>query len=314
MPESSTVAPVVEGSGYTPPAAPPPNSPVAPRCPNCGSALTATYCAECGEPQPSHRDLSLGTLLHGVLEEFTHLDGKVPRTLWALLTKPGFLTQEFVAGRRSRYTKPLSLFIVLNVVFFLVQPHTNLLNYNLRNYTAGDGDDYIARAEMVAARAKELKQSDSVYAARFDATLQSHMKSFLIFGVPLLAIGMLGLFARSGRYFVEHLVFSVHAWAFMLVMFTVGLLAIFYPLFAVMWGLSQLGLPMASIAGFLDSEGGLILVLMSVLTLYHSLAVRRAYGGGRIRSAGRGFAIAGVQAFAIFLYHDVLFYTAYYAT
>lgn len=38
----------------------------------------------------------------------------------ALLFKPGFLTKEFIAGRRVRYLPPLRLYLVLSVVFFLV--------------------------------------------------------------------------------------------------------------------------------------------------------------------------------------------------
>src|SRR3954467_5038010 len=189
---------------------PPPNdraaaSPASPPCPNCGSAMVAEFCARCGELQPAHRDLSIAAVAHDAVQEFVGVDGKIPRTLWALLTKPGLLTREFIDGRRGRYSKPLSLFLVLNVVFFFIQPHTGLLRYNFRDYAGGDGDVELHRAKLAHSRAAAENLSDSAYAIRFDATLDNQKKSMLLFAVPVLALMMVVIFAGSRRYFVEHL-------------------------------------------------------------------------------------------------------------
>src|ERR1051325_6066879 len=124
---------------------PPPNDtaaprPVAPTCPSCGSAMIDVFCAQCGEQQPAYRDLPIRALAHEAVQEFAGVDGKVPRTLWALVTKPGLLTREFIDGRRGRYSRPLSLFLVLNLVFFVIQPHTGLLRYALSDYIGTVGD------------------------------------------------------------------------------------------------------------------------------------------------------------------------------
>src|SRR5207302_494249 len=52
-------------------------------------------------------------------EDLTHADSRLWRTLTALLFKPGYLTREFLAGRRARYLPPVRLYLVLSVVFFL---------------------------------------------------------------------------------------------------------------------------------------------------------------------------------------------------
>lgn len=48
------------------------------------------------------------------------LDGRAYRTVGYLLTKPGFLTREYFAGRRQSYTPPLRLFLVISIGLFLL--------------------------------------------------------------------------------------------------------------------------------------------------------------------------------------------------
>ena len=41
-----------------------------------------------------------------------------------LLFKPGFLTREYLDGRRKPYVGPIQLFIIVNIVFVLLGPTT----------------------------------------------------------------------------------------------------------------------------------------------------------------------------------------------
>ncbi len=49
---------------------------------------------------------------------YVALDGRMGRTLFALLFRPGFLTREYLAGRRKRYVRPARLVLVLAIVLF----------------------------------------------------------------------------------------------------------------------------------------------------------------------------------------------------
>ena len=49
---------------------------------------------------------------------YVSLDGRLWRTLAALLFRPGFLTREYLAGRRRRYVRPARLFLVLSIAMF----------------------------------------------------------------------------------------------------------------------------------------------------------------------------------------------------
>src|SRR6185436_16977473 len=52
--------------------------------------------------------------------EFLHLDGKILTSLKVLVTRPGQLTTDLVAGRRARYVTPLRLYLTLSVLFFVL--------------------------------------------------------------------------------------------------------------------------------------------------------------------------------------------------
>ncbi len=51
---------------------------------------------------------------------FVALDSRLWRTLWALLARPGFLTTEYLKGRRARYVRPARLFLFSSIVAFAV--------------------------------------------------------------------------------------------------------------------------------------------------------------------------------------------------
>jgi hypothetical protein len=118
-------------------------------CRNCGAPSTRNYCATCGQETA----LALPTarqFLREAAGRYVALDGRLWRTLAALLFHPGFLTRAYLAGRRRRYIRPARLFLVLSLLMFAV---LRLVVDVPR--AAGDGklvvidapDEVIARAE-----------------------------------------------------------------------------------------------------------------------------------------------------------------------
>ena len=98
----------------------PPPPPVAqPSCLDCGAPLEGKYCIACGQ-RAQLRSLSLPSLTHDAVHDLVDLDSRVWQTLRALLFRPGFLTSEFLHGRRTRYLPPFRLYLVLSVIFFLL--------------------------------------------------------------------------------------------------------------------------------------------------------------------------------------------------
>ncbi len=90
-----------------------------PTCHNCGAPLTGPYCAGCGQRDQPLR-IPLHRFLGQSLVEFFGVDGRVWRTLLALVFKPGTLTREFLAGRRQRYLRPLRIYLSATLLFFFL--------------------------------------------------------------------------------------------------------------------------------------------------------------------------------------------------
>ena len=88
-------------------------------CLNCGDTTVGRYCPTCGQ-RKAEVLVSVRTLLADVLEDQLVLNRALPRTIGALLFKPGFLTSEYVRGRIVRYIAPFRLYLVSSVVFFLL--------------------------------------------------------------------------------------------------------------------------------------------------------------------------------------------------
>jgi Protein of unknown function (DUF3667) len=96
--------------------APPSIDPPAPAraCRNCSEHVAGHYCANCGQ----ETRIALPTFAAFMREaagRYVALDGRLWRTLLALVARPGFLTLEYFSGRRRRYIRPARLFLVLFV-------------------------------------------------------------------------------------------------------------------------------------------------------------------------------------------------------
>ncbi len=88
-------------------------------CPNCLAPLHGPYCYACGQPKKG-----LIRHLSGIIGDFFDtvfsLDARIWRTLAPLYFRPGYLSNEYFAGRRVRYVTPLRLYFFLSIIAFLV--------------------------------------------------------------------------------------------------------------------------------------------------------------------------------------------------
>jgi Protein of unknown function (DUF3667) len=88
-------------------------------CRNCGHVFSGKVCNICGEKIFSEKQLSTGHFFHQVIDFFLHFESKVLKTIKLNIIKPGFVTMENLRGVRVPYAKPVQLYLVVSVVFFI---------------------------------------------------------------------------------------------------------------------------------------------------------------------------------------------------
>ena len=92
-------------SAVDPVSPPPPAPPDPPPCRNCAAHAPGHYCGNCGQetrvPLPT-----FPAFMREAAGRYVSFDGRFWRTMAALVARPGFLTQEYLRGRRKRKRKP----------------------------------------------------------------------------------------------------------------------------------------------------------------------------------------------------------------
>jgi len=178
-------------------------------CTNCSVALAGPICHACGEEQPSSHDLSVKHFFHEALDELAHFDAKVPATLKNLIFRPGFLSSEYFAGRKTRYLRPLRFYlIVFTLNFFLYSFFKPVAVYDFSNVVKQQTTRDLEQAiQKIAKKRKvEPQQVVEIITVRWQkgVSVLQLLNPFILAGV------LTGLFGRYRKYFIEHLVFSLN--------------------------------------------------------------------------------------------------------
>jgi hypothetical protein len=87
-------------------------------CLNCGATVEERYCTRCGQENVEPKE-SVGHLIGHFFADITHFDSKIFTTLKDLIWRPGFLTREYVEGRRAAYLNPIRMYIFISAIFFV---------------------------------------------------------------------------------------------------------------------------------------------------------------------------------------------------
>ena len=244
-------------------------------CPDCGSVRSNKFCPQCGE-QPLHpNDLTLRDLALKLGQSVSSVDGKAIKTFRLLLLKPGQLTVAHVRGQRRPFIGPLKVFLIANALFFAAQSatRTNVLSSTLESHLTQQ--DWKATAHgMVAAHLRAKRLTLAEYRPAFDTAVVLYAKSLIILMVIALAPILAITFWRRRQPIGSHVVFGLHLYAFVLLLFCFSL------------GITEVDLLRggAGLASpWLDTTLSLFNVGACFVYLY--LAVRRACGAtgvGRI--------------------------------
>ncbi|MBL0146204.1 MAG: DUF3667 domain-containing protein [Chitinophagaceae bacterium] len=86
-------------------------------CLNCNAIVADRFCGICGQENIEIKESFWGIVSH-FFQDITHYDGKFLSTLKLLLTKPGFLSFEYLRGRRASYLHPIGCMFYIGILLF----------------------------------------------------------------------------------------------------------------------------------------------------------------------------------------------------
>ena len=279
----------------------------------CGQEANDNFCAHCGEKRHGNHDFSLNHVLAEAAEAFFHVDSKIIRTLKTLVSTPGKLTADFFLGRRKPYMSPLQTFFVCNLLFFILQPFTGLeiLAPPLRVFEANDLMGKTATRLVDRRLAKEhLSRSNpeqfQEFTERFDKLAHLQAKSLILVLSPMLAIILAILNIGRKRYLSEHIIFSLHAYAWWLLWLLANLVILALVVVLPLLAGRHFNLTYFDYAATSLEFGG--------FGVYLFFAGRRFYQD-KIISAAAKAVILTICAYQLFhLYRLMLFFTVLYST
>jgi hypothetical protein len=239
-------------------------------CQNCGIALHGPYCSACGQHDVDYHR-SLWPIVEDSLEGFLHIDGKFFRTVRFLFTRPGFLTQEFNAGRRVAYTQPLRLYIFASLLFFttallIKHPPTQVKMAQAKTEAATPKVESNVQAapsafDRIFGHIRHVDPKD------LTREVQHLFPTLGFFCLPILATLLLVAYPRSGLVYVEQFVFALHLQTFF-----------FLAALVTDVGQSVAGLTYAPLPGLVN----FLFMLAGAWLVYR--AFRIVYGQGRWRT------------------------------
>lgn len=160
-------------------------------CKNCGATLTGNFCQDCGQKAAIHK-ITLKHLLHEFFHVLTHADKGFLFLTKQLITRPGYVAQEYLDGKRKKYFNPLTFFVVASTIWAIA-----VLNSGY--FEAMGADSPRASYKIPAEVARYFSESMKI--------IISYGKIInLIISVPVLSLLSWLFFRKNKNTFAENLV------------------------------------------------------------------------------------------------------------
>ncbi len=88
-------------------------------CLNCGNEVQGRFCHICGQENVEPKESAWHLVTH-FFNDITHFDGKFFSTLKYLIFNPGFVSKEYMIGKRASYLNPVRMYVFTSAIFFLI--------------------------------------------------------------------------------------------------------------------------------------------------------------------------------------------------
>ncbi len=236
-------------------------------CVSCGTKMKGNYCRKCGEKKiVPERDFSIFKFLKQSMWHFVHFDSKLLRSCWLLVSKPGFLTAEWIAGRRVAYMKPLQMFVVAGLLFYFFLPTATAYFTSYRDLARGyQEQDFLMNSfhydfgRALAEKAVRLHVDEETLKSDVIARASHLSKTWLFIIIPFWGTIIFLFFRQKMPWLAPHLIFAMHGLTFYILL-DLGIHAV-------------LGL-----LGLVNIGRYIFILLMTGFPIYQAIALRRIYG------------------------------------
>lgn len=245
---------------------------VEPTCLNCGTELQGEYCHVCGQKAASLK-VGMHDFAHEAMHELSHVDGKVLLTLKLLITKPGQLTKEFLAGRRARYISPVRLYLTCSLVFFTlaaILPGAMKDIVKIGPTKNGTVSGLQGKSEFRRELEHGLRKAAHDGEKLREAIMHNMPRAMFVL-MPVFALLLWPFYRRAQPYYIPHLYYAIHIHAFAFLVWSID----------VILARSGVPRPLAALTLFANVP-------------YHYIALRRVYGGSRAMTFVKGTVIGFV--------------------
>lgn len=197
-------------------------------CKTCGNVFTGIYCNLCGEKVIEPKDRSFRNFVANSLTALTLADNRFLKTLWLTIKNPGFLSKEYANGRRVNYLRPLQVFFVLNLVYFLF-PVLQLFNSTLRTQMSVLFHKSIVQS-LVYKRLVDSRMSASGFEIIYNQKTLVLAKLLIVVFVWIASVPLAIIFRKKNRYFTDHVALSIELACFNIFINAITLSAVLFVL------------------------------------------------------------------------------------
>jgi len=157
-------------------------------CLNCEQPLAGNYCANCGQKAATHRLSIKHFVEHDVIHGIWHVDRGILYTLKHVLTRPGHLAREYVAGKRMGHFSLVTMLLLLVGLFLFLMSLQHMKLPDIRIGIVGTD---------ITKGSNPLVEVISKYS-----------KWALLISVPIMGKISMDIFKRLKYNYAEHLVMS----------------------------------------------------------------------------------------------------------
>lgn len=160
---------------------------------------------------------SFNSFAKGFLKETFHIESSIVNTLHALILKPGHLTISYLKTSDSNYVQPLKLYFAVNLLFFILipilsTPQFRVFSFSIESLSANNH----CYQRIIEEQINSNNIPKIIYQERFNAHLKYNQSAFVFLVIPIFAGFLKIINLMSKRYYMEHLIFSIHYVSFFL--------------------------------------------------------------------------------------------------